>query len=92
MAITFGDHLIDSGYYDITPEQEREIEESEQAIHVDAIEVREDILDHQVELCPHDGAGLESGFGLGGGGFGPYGFCPQCNRIIWKISLGDDAS
>ena len=26
MAITFGDHLIDSGYHDITPEQEREIE------------------------------------------------------------------
>ncbi|MGY3359718.1 hypothetical protein ACVWZK_006381 [Bradyrhizobium sp. GM0.4] len=26
MGITFGDHLIDSGYYDITPEQEREIE------------------------------------------------------------------
>lgn len=25
MGITFGDHLIDSGYYDITPEQEREI-------------------------------------------------------------------
>lgn len=26
MNITYGDHLIDSGYYDITPEQEREIE------------------------------------------------------------------
>jgi predicted nucleic acid-binding Zn-ribbon protein len=26
MAITYGDHLIDSGYYDITPDQEREIE------------------------------------------------------------------
>ena len=26
MGITFGDHLIDSGYHDITPEQEREIE------------------------------------------------------------------
>lgn len=25
MGITFGDHLIDSGYYDITPEQERAI-------------------------------------------------------------------
>lgn len=25
MGITFNDHLIDSGYYDITPEQEREI-------------------------------------------------------------------
>lgn len=26
MGITYGDHLIDSGYYDITPEQERELE------------------------------------------------------------------
>jgi hypothetical protein len=26
MGITYGDHLIDSGYYDITPEQERQIE------------------------------------------------------------------
>lgn len=26
MAITFGDYLIDAGYRDITPEQEREIE------------------------------------------------------------------
>jgi len=30
MAITFGDHLIDSGHYDITPEQEREIEAREE--------------------------------------------------------------
>jgi len=30
MSITFGDYLIDSGYYDITPEQEREIEASEE--------------------------------------------------------------
>lgn len=29
MGITYGDHLIDSGYYDITPEQEREIEAPE---------------------------------------------------------------
>jgi hypothetical protein len=26
MGITYGDHLIDSGYYNITPEQERELE------------------------------------------------------------------
>jgi len=26
MGITFGDHLIDIGYHEITPEQEREIE------------------------------------------------------------------
>lgn len=41
MGITFGDHLIDSGYYDITPEQEREIEEEEQRrIEEDAEERR----------------------------------------------------
>lgn len=30
MSITYGDHLIDSGYHDITPEQEREIEAREE--------------------------------------------------------------
>lgn len=30
MGITFGDHLVDSGYCDITPEQEREIEAREE--------------------------------------------------------------
>ena len=30
MGITYGDHLVDSGYYDITPEQEREIEAREE--------------------------------------------------------------
>lgn len=30
MSITFGDRLIDSGYSDITPEQEREIEAREE--------------------------------------------------------------
>lgn len=32
MGITFGDHLIDSGYYDITPEQERERDNAEMGI------------------------------------------------------------
>lgn len=30
MGITYGDHLIDSGHYDIAPEQEREIEAREE--------------------------------------------------------------
>lgn len=30
MGITYGDYLIDSGHYDITPEQEREIEAREE--------------------------------------------------------------
>lgn len=32
MAITFGDRLIDSGYHDITPEQEHEIEAREECV------------------------------------------------------------
>lgn len=34
MAITYGDHLIDSGYYDPTPEQEREVEDARYAAQV----------------------------------------------------------
>lgn len=34
MGITYGDHLIDSGYYDITPEQEREAEDARYAASV----------------------------------------------------------
>lgn len=30
MGITYGDYLINSGHYDITPEQEREIEAREE--------------------------------------------------------------
>jgi hypothetical protein len=31
MGITYGDHLIDSGYYDITPEQERAMDQEAEA-------------------------------------------------------------
>jgi len=30
MGITYGDHLIDSGHHEITPEQERELEAREE--------------------------------------------------------------
>lgn len=30
MGITFGDHLIEIGYHDITPEQERELDAREE--------------------------------------------------------------
>lgn len=40
MAITFGDYLIDSGYRDITPEQERKVEEmSEERLLANPYEV-----------------------------------------------------
>lgn len=54
------------------------------SVHIDSNEVREDILTEQVEACPTCHGQLEIGFGLAGGGFGPYGYCDSCGKIIWK--------
>lgn len=32
----------------------------------------------------------EVGFGLAGGGYGPYGYCPECGAILWKTEDGFD--
>lgn len=63
---------------------------SEPIVHIDSAEVREGVLDHQVERCPKCEGELMEGFGLAGGGFGPYGFCDKCQRVIYKITLPDD--
>lgn len=35
--------------------------------------------------CPaHPDVQPEMGFGLAGGGYGPYSYCPVCNKIIHK--------
>lgn len=48
MGITYGDHLIDSGYYDITPEQEREIDLVNQLVAAGYLrEDAEDIVKEQ---------------------------------------------
>jgi hypothetical protein len=63
---------------------------AEQAgIHLDFTEQRADILDHQVDNCPTCGGELEQGFGLAGGGYGAYGLCPTCERVIWKCQVED---
>lgn len=33
--------------------------------------------------CPGE-RGMETGFGLAGGGYGPYTYCPKCGKIIDK--------
>jgi len=40
MGITFGDHLIDSGYHDITPEQERSMTDEQEILKL-ALELAE---------------------------------------------------
>ena len=49
MGITYGDHLIDSGYYDITPEQEREVYDAEEQYQIEEYKAR--IVDLEAELA-----------------------------------------
>jgi hypothetical protein len=58
-------------------------------VHVDSSSIREGILDHQVEKCPTCKGSLIDGFGLAGGGFGVYGYCDKCNRVVWKYLVDE---
>lgn len=40
--------------------------------------------------CPHPPEYQKAGFGLAGGGYGPYMFCGLCYRIYNKIAYGPE--
>lgn len=43
------------------------------------------------DRCPdHPNASSSGGFGLAGGGYGPYEVCDECGRIFGKIDMGDE--
>ena len=52
--------------------------------HVATNIIRDGILDYQVDYCPKCSSMVEDGYGLAGGGIGAYGYCPKCERIVWK--------
>jgi hypothetical protein len=57
------------------------------SIHID---LAEPTTEAQLDKCPdHPNAEAEGGFGLAGGGFGPYMVCTVCCRIFGKINLPD---
>lgn len=58
-------------------------------VHIDPSEVREGVLDRQVDECPTCKGPLEQGFGLAGGGFGVYGYCGKCEKIVWKCVVDE---
>lgn len=54
----------------------------------------EDRVNNQAEVdkctnsaCPKPN--FEAGFGLAGGGYGPYEYCPVCNLLVSKLFLPD---
>lgn len=55
--------------------------------HIAGVEVREGILDYQVSHCPTCNTEVTNGFGLAGGGFGAYGYCEKCERVVWKCAV-----
>lgn len=60
------------------------------SVHLDMAEQRKDVLDYQVANCPTCNTRLQEGFGLAGGGYGPYGYCEECNRVVWKCQLPEE--
>lgn len=54
-------------------------------IHVDSSEKYPDLPEFDQDApCPTCGGKTDSGFGLAGGGFGPYAFCEACGTIVSK--------
>ena len=60
-------------------------------VHLDFAEKREGLPEFQQDMpCPTCGGEPETGFGLAGGGFGVYSYCPSCGEVLTK-SVTDDA-
>lgn len=59
--------------------------------HIALSEQRPEIPTQQGDgICPECKVEEEIGFGLAGGGFGAYGYCPNCNKMLWKCQDDSD--
>jgi len=66
-------------------------DEEKITIHIAHVHKREDLPecgDH--DRCPRCGGELEQGFGLAGGGFGVYTYCPKCEMVTSKSETSDE--
>lgn len=55
------------------------------SIHIDEAKKRDDLPDlgaSRLKCC--DNPDITMGFGLAGGGFGPYEYCQNCGKIVAK--------
>lgn len=56
-------------------------------IHVDNAEQDPGLPDFCPDVCPTCGTEAESGFGLAGGGYGVYTYCPKCEKMLGKVQV-----
>lgn len=61
-------------------------------ILIDLAEVENGLpeFNQNIECAVHPSAQIVEGFGLAGGGFGPYTMCERCCRILTKSVEKDD--
>ncbi len=59
-------------------------------VHVDSAEKRARLPAFTEANCPHCNGPVEVGFGLAGGGFGPYTYCPHCHKVTSKTVQPQD--
>ena len=61
-------------------------EEDRTFIHVAKKEIRKDLIGYDKQgNCGRCHGQLENGFGMAGGGFGPYAYCPKCEEVVDKV-------
>lgn len=58
-------------------------------VHIDGAEQRADLPDFCPDVCPKCGTEAEHGFGLAGGGYGVYTYCPKCEIMLGKTQVDE---
>lgn len=58
-------------------------------VHIDIAHQDPSILETGPDMCPKCKVEAESGFGLAGGGYGVYTYCPQCGDMLSKIQIDE---
>lgn len=56
----------------------------ETTVHLDFAKQDSEIPERGPDECPKCAVRYEVGFGLAGGGYGPYTYCPQCGDLLSK--------
>lgn len=57
------------------------------SIHIDPSEQDPSIPDQGPDKCPKCNVRAESGFGMAGGGYGVYTYCPNCGDMLSKTQV-----